>query len=229
MVSLPSLSSMKLLLVCLVCFGLQNIACISAPANGRFDHSTASQKSGETCAEVQKLEAGIRSADVDERGRAKSAIVTLAHSSESARRCVVEAFLKVLATGSTSKRDFFTSPERYRLWEASANILGEVKAAEAIEDLVNCLDCNNGRFGLTSGVFPASKALINIGERAVPHLAEPLQRGEPMTKYVAALTLREIGGREAKATLEEGLRKEKDEKIAATIRYMLTNWGASPN
>jgi len=113
-------------------------------------------------------------------------------------------------------------------WYAGAEMLGRLKATEAIDMLVKNLDYTDGVTGFSLGHIPAAKALIQIGEPAVPRLIEVLLSNEPLLdeslslkRQNAARALGHIGGIQAKESLERALITEKNETVIFYMRQAL--------
>ena len=172
-------------------------------------------------AEIGKL----RSEDKSERERAKSEILAFSNKSVEDRRHVIRELIK-LAVVPNGDAEFLRSHERFLAWSEAADILGTMKATEAISVLISCLDCSNGRFNLGLGIYPAALAIIKIGDEAVPQLAEALEQ-KSLVQFVAAKALYAIGGDKAKEVLKKALRKERDKQFAAILRNTLRNWDNS--
>ncbi len=109
----------------------------------------------------------------------------------------------------------------YATWYDVADLLGELRATEAIGELVKRLDYNDGTVGLSNAHWPAVRALIKIGEPAVPELARALNEGTVLIRGFAAGALGQIGGSQAKQALERALGTERDESVRESIRRAL--------
>jgi HEAT repeat protein len=100
-------------------------------------------------------------------------------------------------------------------------LLGQVKAVEALDVLIACINCNDGMHGLSAYRFPAFRALIMIGPEAVPKLVKALSDSAASTRGRAASALGEIGGADAKKALEQALISERDEDVVRSIKIAL--------
>lgn len=101
------------------------------------------------------------------------------------------------------------------------NILGELRAKEAIEQLVEHLNDIEGPIGLSEHWYPAQHALHKIGPAAVPAVGRALSNPDPETRKYAAQTLGLIGGKAAREELQRALPGEKNELVRGTIRQDL--------
>jgi len=205
----------------LMSFLVSLAVCIGA--NGRTLHVST-----DVCHEAGSLIGKLRSADQRKRERAKRLIVIFAGRSSSARECVIDRTVKIVSEVSTSADRgvelFWKSPSRFEEWSGATDILGTLKAPQAIDPLIDCLDCNDGRFGLGIGRFPATKAIIRFGSQAVPKLEAALQQKPPGIRIMIVQALHAIGGEKAKLILLEALKSETDKSVVDTIRNVLLSW-----
>jgi HEAT repeat protein len=107
-------------------------------------------------------------------------------------------------------------------WMMCVDLLGELKATEAIEVLIENMD-HTGQNGVIMSIHirPVSKALRRIGEAAAPKLEQALADATPSVKIEAARALFDIQGRNAKRTLESAYEKEKDDEVKLVIKDVL--------
>jgi HEAT repeat protein len=122
---------------------------------------------------------------------------------------------------------FWEMPGLYIQWIEAVDILGEMRATEAIDTLVACLDCNDGPSSLGLGHFPAALSLIKFGDLAIPKLEVVLRQNPGRNRSRAAMTLAEIGGEKAKSILLEILKTETDKSVTDVIENILLGWNAS--
>lgn len=176
--------------------------------------------------ELQVSLRNLRSTDRNERENAKSAIINLSNRSVDSRRHVIQELLR-LVRAPNGVAEFAKSYERFLEWSEVTDTLATLKSTEAIGPLVECLDCTNGGSGLSPDRFPATKAIIKIGDAAIPSLAVALRQRSGGTRLMAAQALYAIGGEESRKALVEALRRNRDKQTAPVIKYMLRNWARS--
>lgn len=215
--------------ICLLLFLATSVSC-SAGVSGKVTSQPAGTKpsAGADMPAVQE-QASINMAaavvqrlqDPDEaaRERAKNDITSLARESDQSREQVIRELIKLVESSNARLR--LSSPTHYHSWKFAVEFLGEIKATEAIDALVNCIDCNDGIAGLSYERLPAYKAIIIIGPDAVAKLADTLHRGRPESRQYAALALGEIGGDEAKKALEDALQQEENKEVTTCIKMAL--------
>ena len=166
------------------------------------------QARGKSNEDLARLISNLYSANQQDRGLTKRQILTIAKESEVNRVRIIDELIALLNQRKTPAGT----------WYDVADLLGELRATEAIDELVRQLDYNNGVIGFSNSHWPAVRALIKIGDAAVPELARALNEGTASIKGRAASALGAIGGSEAKRALERALEKERDESIREAIR-----------
>lgn len=107
-------------------------------------------------------------------------------------------------------------------WMTAVDVLGDLKATEAVEVLVNNLD-HTGQNGLIMSIHihPVYSALVKIGEPAVPKLVEALAHPNPFIRTEAVWVLYSIQKGRAKEAIEAAIKKETDEEIKRTFKGVL--------
>jgi HEAT repeat protein len=161
---------------------------------------------------------------------AKTSLLKLARESDQDRDQIVVGLIAVLDNPSAINIEISDNLSwvNSSTWYAAAEILGELRAEEAIDTLVKYIDFNDGVIGSSPNHFPALAALIKIGEPATPKLIEALSNSESVisawkasTRVKAARALGNIGGEEAKTALEQALLTETDETVILSIKSSL--------
>jgi HEAT repeat protein len=191
----------------------------------------AAQEMPNDCSKITSLTLNLRSRSDVKRASAKKAILLISSKSESSRQCAIQRMLDI-ASLPTTRSDkarilFLTIPASYSEWVAAIDILGEMRATEALDTLINCLDCNDGKSTLGIGLFPAALSLVKFGDQAIPKLEEALRQKPPGIRLIAVRTLPVIGGEKARQILSDALKTETDQSVADTIKNMLLGWNAS--
>ena len=113
----------------------------------------------------------------------------IAEQSPEGRAQVIKALIKVV-DDPEAKREW---PIAHR-WILAVDLLGYLRATEAIDALVANLD-HTGENGIMSSIHfaPVNRALDNIGKPAVPQLIQALGSDQEEIRFQAALTLARIG------------------------------------
>lgn len=180
------------------------------------------------CPKLGSLIRRLRSSSQKTRDRAKNEVLVLGKQSPNSRQCVISTmrkiFAKVIRQHSNGLMFAVRSPRSYRQWSEVTDTLGTMKATEALDLLIDNLDYNNGTTTLGVGHFPAARATVAFGDEAIPGLLRALKNGSVTKKYLAAFTLREIGGDKAKQALVRAISEEKDVQTSADLNNLLQNW-----
>lgn len=217
----PVLLQLSLVLALTSCMGIR--VTHEAAQTGPASHTTKAPAANDDVPQMERWLRDLRSPDENQRATAKKAIIALAGESASSRQYVVGELLKIIAVGD-KRAELMMSPERYLEWKEAAEIIGNINATEATDELVECLDCNNGFAGVGPGRFPALMAVTKFGDAAVPKLARALEQKPPAARFRAAQALYVIGSDAAKAALKKALIETKDKQFAAQIKTLLRNW-----
>jgi HEAT repeat protein len=183
---------------------------------------------------------GVPASDTIERVRTQ--LLLIADESPTSRKNAIDALRVVL----NNPKSEFQVAAVYR-WRIAVGLLGELKAIEAIDDLVRNLNWTGEsapvrhppvraalvRIGepaiprLLSALSArdefirseASEALGEIGDPAIVGLLEALSDGEPSARAGAAHALARIGGARARQAIESALRVETDQEVKKQLEY----------
>jgi HEAT repeat protein len=191
----------------------------------------AVQENSSDCSRIASIIQRLRSPNDAVRAHAKKVILSLSSRSESSRQCAIQNLLSIAAFPTTRSDKalalFLTDSELYFQWMEAVDILGEMRATEAIDTLIDCLNCNDGRFSLGLGHFPAALSLIKFGDQAVPKLEAALREKQHANRYRTVLTLAAIGGEKVKSILSETLKTETDRSVIDAIKNIMLSWNVS--
>jgi hypothetical protein len=152
--------------------------------------------------------------------RARVELVKKSKMSPTCRSAVITALIKAM---DKPNLDFNTDTPSYYLWLYGAELLGDLKAAEALDLLVSHLNLHHAVFGGPSlSNHPAMLGVIKMGPIAIPKLGEALKHnGDPKMRYSAIYCIANIGGQSAISALKEDLASESDECAKRLIRVSL--------
>ncbi len=108
--------------------------------------------------------------------------------------------------------DFTRDPEMYYVWRDGADLLGKLKAAEALDFLISHLDLRiTERFSTTMSQQPSLAAVIMMGPIAIPKLSALLKDSpDPNMRRYAVYCIAGIGGPDAKSVLQQARPSESD-------------------
>lgn len=150
--------------------------------------------------------------------KVKRTLVAMAQGSDGLRGEIIQGLILAI---EQSEREQLDSRFGVAGWRCAADVLGELRAAEAIDVLVRNLDYE-GLVTRCSSSAPLMKAVIKIGELSIPKLAEALSGHNEIIRYRAGQALGEIGGEQGKAALEHALRSEKNNVVIISIERALS-------
>jgi HEAT repeat protein len=143
-------------------------------------------------------------------------LLRIAKQSSRSRDAVIDELLRVLA-----EPDVKAYHNYYLLWYLVCDSLGELRANQAIQTLIEALDKTDGLESFSVDSRPVVLGLIKIGEPAVPELCRVLTalNSPSIARIHAAEALFNIGGSVATAALSRALETETDEAVRNLIAH----------
>ena len=161
---------------------------------------------------IQKL-----SDDTPEGAQAMIKLIDEANGSRECRDAVVNSLMRAL-----NDADLQNGHSAFVLWARGSGILGELKAVEALDLLIDHLDLSDGLFSASMVHQPVIPAVQEMGEVAVPKLGFALKHHPRRDiRLAAALCLADIGGSEALRELNSALNSETDKCVRRFITLSL--------
>ena len=157
----------------------------------------------------------------DIREGSRKRIIELGRQSNENRQIVIAELLKRM-----QRPDFkynLTTFSGSDFWAEGCEILYELKAVEAIDFLIECIDCPaisqmvNDRYRHK----PAVPALIGLGQPAVPRLVQILSHPDPQIRIYATVCLGNIQGGAARQGLTEALAHEPDLNVQKEMKISI--------
>jgi len=149
-----------------------------------------------------------------------AALISIANQSSEARDSVISAMIQLLNDSSDGDDTGFY---------LAVDVLGILKAVEAVDLLVKYLDYQPGFTGTSLLSKPAVRGLIQIGEAAIPRITEALMSGKSVLheddywfRYNARTALLHIGGVQAQETLKRVYDVEKDERLRGWVERTIS-------
>ena len=110
---------------------------------------------------------------------------------------------------------------QWTAWVRATDLLTRLKAVESAEFLIRHLECGDGLSDESSHHRPAQHALINLGDPVIPAIKDALLKNRTPFRLSLVLCLVDIGGLEAKKSLQQVLAMETDPEIRDVIYYYL--------
>jgi HEAT repeat protein len=161
---------------------------------------------------IQKL-----SYDNPEAAQAANKLTDEAAHSRECRDAVINDLIQAL-----NHADLQNDASAFFLWARGSGILGELKAVEALDLLIDHLDVNDGLFSASMVHQPVVPAVEKMGEVAVPKLGFALKHHPKRDiRLAAALCLAAIDGSEALHELNSALDSETDQCVRRFITLSL--------
>jgi hypothetical protein len=192
------------------------------PAN-RHASSTVKVKSETGCLTESEVLNSLEKMVYSSQPEANQARETLLNEARRSAGCRTELIAAVMSALDKPDQDFDRDPVRmYPLWREGAKLLGDLKAAEAVELLVSHLYLNTGSYSTTMSHRPAVWGVINMGELAIPKLSAVLRESpDPEMRLLAVYCISAIGGQTAISALKQALDSEPDHCVNRFIRVSI--------
>ncbi len=172
--------------------------------------------------EVKAILESLGRHDPERREMVIKEIVDRSKQSKSFRSRILPELL-----GLAEKKPSKAEGQDWNRWADSVQLLGLMKATEAVLVLVDKIDLNDGTVGFSLAHYPAAAALTSIGEPSIQSLSAALQRKRTSARSLAARALSEIGGPKALHALEDAEPKEADPEIKLFMRQAISRLRAS--
>ena len=139
-----------------------------------------------------------------------------------ASRCRENIIAALMNAMKESDPDYRSDQSVYFLWRYGSELLGQLKAAEALDLLLSHMGFTYGSFSSSMYHQPVLNGVIQMGEIAVPKLAAVLRENPSryMRRY-AVFCLSRIGGQSAMTVLRGALPSESDKCVSEFIRVVI--------
>jgi hypothetical protein len=177
---------------------------------------------------LQELLSKLSSDAEWDRDEAQKKLLILAKKSERSRKEVTRILLENIdrqdIKNQLGDRHFSW------LWVGGAAVLSKLKSPEAISFFIKCIDCSamTEYASDTYHHLPAIRALIRMGDIAVPQLSNALHDNETQIRHYAALCLGNIGGMKARKALTHALQTETDVMVRKEIENSIATINRTP-
>lgn len=190
------------------------------------DHAQLVKLNNSPCgAEISVPDAlgGLASNEELMRQQTKKTLVAYSRKSPSCRLTIVHALIEAM---DKPNLNFLLDHSSFLLWTEGSLLLGELKAEEAIDLLIEHLDLNDGLFSASMSHQPAVLGLTKMGAVAIPKLSIALRSHQNRNiRLAAALCLLGIGGPSAMEALKGALKSQSDECVRRVIGLSLEIFG----
>lgn len=126
--------------------------------------------------------------------------------------------------------DFDRDPAIYYLWLYGAELLGDLKAVEALDLLISHMGLSSRVFSTSMSHRPALRGVIKMGPIAIPKLTDVLRNNpDPKMRHSAVYCIATIGGPLAVRSLQEVSLSESDKCVRSFIRVSLDSFDDKGN
>jgi HEAT repeat protein len=165
----------------------------------------------------------LRSEDRTIREGAIKRLIEFAQTSQTARGSVIRDLVQAVDSEEELDGTHRVLKKTFLFWQSVNIVFLELKAVEAADVLVRCIQCSNGYTG-RFGEPPASITLVRLGNLVLAKLSTALlSERDPSKRISIATCISRIGGPDAIAVLKRGLRAERDPRVRNAIRSSLSN------
>lgn len=167
---------------------------------------------------MMKLDA-ITYSNAQAADRVKEGLLNESRKSPACRQSIIESVVRTMDRPLSAYKN---QGERSNTWRSGAVVLGYLKASEAVDFLVAHLDFSSGMFSTTMSQQPALRAVIEIGESAIPKLSDVL-RNHPdwRMRMYAVYCISGIGGPPAVRALNEALSSQSDACVKRFVQVSI--------
>lgn len=154
--------------------------------------------------------------------QARNTLLGYSKKSSACRNEVVRALMEEM---DKPNLDLERDVAAYLVWREGSQLLGELRATEALDLLISHLDMTNGFHSSSQAFQPALLGVRQMGETAIPKLAVALRESpKPSVRKAAAYCLTEIGGLAAMEVLKQAQASESNECVARFIDISLSTF-----
>lgn len=135
--------------------------------------------------------------------------------------CRKRVITSVMSAMDQPNVDLTGGTPQFFVWHYGTQLLGELKATEALDLLISNLDRHDGS-GFPFNHYPALGGVIQMGEIALPRLQAVLTENQNhFTRRLTVFCVALIGGQTAHQILRQALERETDPCVATCIRASL--------
>jgi HEAT repeat protein len=178
-----------------------------------------------TCPADREVVLAIRKLASGKSSEIASGRATLINASRQSSACRNEIIAALIKAMDRPNLDFNRDTNDYYLWRFGADLLGDLRATEALDLLISHLTQRSAFFSSSMNHQPALRGVIKMGSLAVPKLTEVLRHNsDPRMRYSAIYCIATIGGLSAIAALRETLVSESDPCAKRLIQASLDSF-----
>lgn len=197
----------------------------------RDESSTAEHESKIACLAERDISEALRKFELNDPANVDQARALLLNNSRRSPRCRKEVITSLMRAMDKPDLDFNSDPGGFHLWRYGADLLGDLKASEALDLLISHLNFTQRFFFSTSmSQQPALRGVIKMGPIAIPKLDSLLRHSpDPKLRHTAVYCIATIGGPSAVLSLKQALPLESDKCVSRFIRVSLDSFDDKGN
>ena len=152
-----------------------------------------------------------------------SAIKSILERAGSSPICRTEIIRDLRDAMDSPSLNLVSNQREFFLWSNGSKILGDLKAVEALDLLIDHLNLNDGLYSSSMCHQPAVGGVEAMGDVAIPKLTAALQRSPNRDiRLAAALCLGHIGSSDAIGALKQSLDAQTDQCVHRYIELSIT-------
>ena len=187
---------------------------VAQPALGNIISFQACLSDGEVSTALRTLSHG----SYEDQQKSVADLKADAGRSTICRKQVIASLMTAMDQPNT---DLTGGTPQFFLWHYGTQLLGDLKATEALDLLIANFELHDGS-GFPFNHYPALGAVIRMGEIALPKLRTALRDNTKVfTRRLTVFCIALIGGQSAQQVLREALESERDSCVASCIRATL--------
>lgn len=229
-----SMKRTLIFLVCLASVGLAVAGAVSLGSDqqgGAVGNADGGGKSLAACLSETEISDALTKFTSESGPEIEQASTLLLEKSGESRECRSKIIAALMKRMDKPGLDFTSDKDSYYMWRYGAELLGDLKASEAIDLLASHLGLiNRVAFSTTMNHVPALKGLIKIGPMALPKLDEVLRNNpDPKVRFHAVFCIANIGGPAAVNSLKGAFDSESDACVRRAISASLDSFDSGGN
>jgi len=154
----------------------------------------------------------------------QKAVAVLKATADGSPACRKRVITRLMVAMDQPNLDLAAGSPHFFLWHYGTQLLGELKATEALDLLIANFDRHDGS-GFPLNHYPALGGVILMGEIALPKLQTVLRENpDRFTRRHTVFCIGLIGGESAHQILRQALSGETDSCVISCIRATLTEF-----
>jgi len=182
---------------------------------------------GEQCLTEEELSSKVLSLS-EPYSKAQETASFLRESARQSRTCRQQIIASVMKAMDKPHLDISRDQASDDLWREGARLLGDLKAAEALDLLLSHITMNDHEWSVTMVHQPAIEGIIRMGPIAIPKLTVMVQKNtDREVRQDAVYCLAWIGGASARRVLEQVFPIESDPCVKHFIRVSINTMDKS--